>query len=184
MAKYDKIKMKKSSNKSIKEAEKRGDIKEKSINQNTRDFNWSDFRITDELKPVQTEPFMFEPQNLNIPTISVSDFLYSPIHSQSEQRFEQIHEELADVRKYVKGLEDTVVSLTTVVTSVMHEKNRMKKQIKDQHDEFQEWFKKYGEPLIYLRNKIIEMRKENRIIQNCNKNQDLDKYLRKNITNT
>lgn len=168
MAKFDKITSKKAAEKSIKEAEKR---KEVDLTSFKTDFGTTPYPVFQTMD--------FSPEVFNVDT-TISDSFFYPLRTRSEpdteQKFKQVHEELADIRKYTKGLEEMVVSLTTVVTSLMHDRNRMKKQIKDQSDEFDEWFKKHSDVLIYVRNKIIEANKETRAIQEQNKNQNLDRF--------
>ena len=77
-----------------------------------------------------------------------------------EKKIEQIHEDMAELRKYTKELETQLIALRGIVTSTMHEKNRLKKQIKDQREEMQTFLQKNGELFRFMKEKMLDVKRE------------------------
>jgi len=193
MKKHEKINLRKSAEKSIKEAKKRGEIKKKYHPDGTQ-FQLGNnipipdrivydstetLRLTGESLDIQNDFINYDPQ---IATNTIVDFdsiignsAFSPLNPpedlehKMEKKIEQVHEQFADQRKYTNELEEKITSLTTVVTKLIHEKNRLQKRFKDHQNESQEWLEKYGGAMLYVKNKIIEMQKENRLLKENSK---------------
>ena len=178
MTKFDKIREKKKTAKIIKDAKNQGRIKEKvePIVRNVISYDepkWFSSEDNDETKWVYStgnDNTIYSTGNdgwiSNISGTIGNNVIYPILEDDHqdirgiEQKLEQIHEDMAELRKYTGKLENQITSLTEITAKTIHEKNRLKKEVKDQKEEMQEYLQKYGEIFRFMKEKITDVKRE------------------------
>lgn len=91
------------------------------------------------------------------------------IKLENEKKFADVHEEIAVLRRQNHNLKSLVLSQTELIVKLLDKISKVEKRTGDLSREFEEVLKEYGPDMAYMRNQIIQIRKESTNIQDEDK---------------
>lgn len=169
MGKFDKIGDRRKADRAIKDAKKQGKIKEKQLDNSFKIENkpWEikEFKIEEPKWFLGTDNELansrIELGNNSIRNAVLDWDLFSDTKEKDdEQKFEQVHEDMAELRKYSGELESEIVSLRTVMLKILKENKKLKKEFKDQKEEMHEFLQKKGDLFEFMKEKMTDVKRE------------------------